>query len=128
MSKDLEKHFGITPVEKSKTDIINPQVEEDFLAARKNLLDVIDAGTEAVKQLQELAETSEHFKYYDSLNAHLRTLVEANKTLMSVRTEAIRVDKERAPSQKITNNLVITTADLARMLQNKDKDDKESSE
>lgn len=126
----MSKNFGITPVLKQKNELINKELNDDFILARKNLLFVIETGSHAIEELNDLACASQHTKYYEALNATLKTMVDANKALLNIRKEAVEIDKERPKQQNVTNqNLFVgSTAELLRMLQEVKKlDDEQTS-
>ena len=58
--------------------------EEDFDYARSNLKEVIDKGGEALQQLIDIADQSQHPRAYEVIATLMNTLVGANKDLMDL--------------------------------------------
>jgi hypothetical protein len=92
--------------------------EEDFDYARSNLKEVIDKGGEALQQLIDIADQSQHPRAYEVIATLMNTLVGANKDLMDLskkKKDIMAADKKEGP-QTINNNLILTTAELQKML------------
>jgi hypothetical protein len=127
---DIDKSLGlrnITDVEiiemapaKNPITPYVPQTttEEDFDYARANLKDVIDKGSDALEQLIDIADQSQHPRAYEVISTLMNTIVSANKDLLDLskkKKDIIASDKKDGP-QTINNNLILTTADLQKML------------
>lgn len=127
---DIDKSLGlrnitdveiidVTPTKNEVTPYV-PQTtpEEDFDYARANLKDVIDHGKDALEQLIDIADQSQHPRAYEVISTLMNTLVNANKDLLDLskkKKEIMASDKKDGP-QTINNNLILTTADLQKML------------
>lgn len=127
---DIDKSLGlrnITDVEiiemaptKNPVTPYVPQTttEEDFDYARANLKEVIDKGGEALEQLIDIADQSQHPRAYEVISTLMNSIVSANKDLLDLskkKKEIMASDKKDGP-QTINNNLILTTADLQKML------------
>lgn len=131
---DIDKSLGlrnITDVEiidmaptKNEVKPYVPQTtaEEDFDYARANLKDAIDQGNQALEQLIDIADQSQHPRAYEVVSTLINTIVNANKDLLDLskkKKEIMAADKKEGP-QTINNNLILTTAELQKMLANKE--------
>lgn len=127
---DIDKSLGlrnITDVEiidmaptKNEVKPYVPQTttEEDFDYARANLKDVIDRGNDALEQLIDIADQSQHPRAYEVISTLMNTIVNANKDLLDLskkKKDIMTADKKDGP-QTINNNLILTTAELQKML------------
>lgn len=109
----------ITPTKNEVAPYV-PQTtaEEDYDYARANLKDVIDRGNDALDQLVDIADQSQHPRAYEVISTLMNTLVNANKDLLELakkKKDITAADKKEGP-QTINNNLILTTADLQKML------------
>ena len=122
---DIEKHLGIAPIETFEGEIIEPrskthtstEEENDYKYARTNFYNVIEKGTDALEQMLDVAKASEHPRAYEVVSTLIKTLIDANKDLVSLgetkRKESIPKDEDK----KITNNLFVgSTAELQQLL------------
>jgi hypothetical protein len=134
MSDQLEKSLGLSPLSQDaiqQYDMTNvtpiknipTQEEQDFDYARTNLKVVIDSGQEALQQLIDIADQSQHPRAYEVIANLVNTLASANKDLLdlSKKKKELLKNAEGGP-QTINNNLILTTADLQKLLSGK-KDD-----
>lgn len=126
---DIDRSLGLRPI--TDVNIIDmapstqvapytPQTtaEEDFDYARDNIKGAIDSGTEALEQLIDIADQSQHPRAYEVISTLINTIVSANKDLLDLskkKKDIAAVDKKDGP-QTINNNLILTTADLQKML------------
>jgi hypothetical protein len=101
-------------------------VDKDYAYARENMYDVIERGTEALDYLLEVAKASEHPRAFEVVGSLTKTLVDANKDLLSLQKTVKELKKEDpAPSntspQNVTNALFVgSTAELQKMLKGED--------
>ena len=97
-------------------------INDDYEFARENLYSVIDKGTQALDSLLELAKVSEHPRAFEVVATLSKTLMDANKDLLSIQKKVKELQKEGedsggSTSQNITNALFVgSTADLQKML------------
>jgi hypothetical protein len=73
---------------------------------------------EALEQLIDIADQSQHPRAYEVISTLINTIVSANKDLLDLskkKKEIAASDKKEGP-QTINNNLILTTADLQKML------------
>ena len=97
-------------------------INDDYQFARENLYSVIDKGTQALDSLLELAKVSEHPRAFEVVATLSKTLMDANKDLLSIQKKVKELQKEGEDSggstpQNVTNALFVgSTADLQKML------------
>ena len=126
---DIDRSLGlrsitdVNVIEMAPSNPVTPYVpqttaEEDFDYARDNIKGAIDSGTEALEQLIDIADQSQHPRAYEVISTLINTIVGANKDLLDLskkKKDITAVDKKDGP-QTINNNLILTTADLQKML------------
>lgn len=127
MSQKLDpiaEALNIAPLEVSATSVqvINNPIEDDYQYARSNIINIIDKGQEALNDLLNVAQASQHPRGYEVIATLIKTVSEANKDLLELAKSKKAVEGDKQP-QKVTNNLFVgSTAELQKML--KDVDDK----
>lgn len=95
---------------------------DDLTKVRDNIKGVIAVGEEAVKEMLELAKQSESARGFEVVSTLMKTLLDANKDFAEVSTkkkfakEEINGPKEAAQTNVTNNNLIVSTADLLKML------------
>lgn len=95
------------------------KLPDDFDKARSNVLGIIDTTTKAVAELYNLATQSQSARFYEALNATLKTAVDANRSLLDMHETVRRTSIMKQPPapQSVThNNLYITTSELQAMI------------
>jgi hypothetical protein len=126
---DIDRSLGlrsitdVNVIEMAPSNPVTPYVpqttaEEDFDYARDNIKGAIDSGTEALEQLIDIADQSQHPRAYEVISTLINTIVSANKDLLDLskkKKDITAADKKDGP-QTINNNLILTTADLQKML------------
>ena len=133
MSPEINKSLGLRDITDVNTiDVVpsvvekNPYVpqttvEEDSDYARANLKDVIEHGQDALETLIDIADQSQHPRAYEVISTLINTIAAANKDLMEIakkKKELTSEDKKDGP-QTINNNLILTTADLQKLISGK---------
>ena len=105
--------------EVSDLNPINDKVEKDYDYARTNFYNIIETGTEALEQMLDVAKASEHPRAYEVVSTIMKTLVDANKDLVSMSSKKQESEEQKSPSEKSVsnNNLFVgSTADLQKLL------------
>lgn len=99
------------------------QADKDYEYARENMYDVIEKGAAALEELLSVAQQSQHPRAYEVLATTMKTLVDANKELVTlsknkVEEEKLNNDTQQVSSKGVTNNnlFVGTTHDLLKVL------------
>jgi len=124
---DVEADLVETEVTGISTAVIHSDdkqedINDDYQYARENLYSVIEKGTEALDSLLELAKVSEHPRAFEVVATLSKTLMDANKDLLSVQKKVKELQKEEEDAggntkQNVTNALFVgSTAELQKML------------
>jgi len=104
------------------------QIDDDFDFSRKVYLDLIATGQEALGNMIDVAQESEHPRAYEVLSGMIKNVSDINDKLMDhhkKKKDMQKVDpKEVAalPGQTTNNVFLGSTTDLQRMLQDASKD------
>ena len=94
----------------------------DLAKVRENIEGVIELGNDAVREMLEIAKQSESARGFEVVSTLMKTLLDANKDFADVSTkkkfaeEEINAPKEAAQTNTVNNNLIVSTADLLKML------------
>ena len=68
---------------------------EDFDKSRLNLVDIIQKGHDALNDFSVLASQSGNYKDYEALSALMKTVIEANKSLMDLHQLNKRISEDK---------------------------------
>ena len=143
MIKDeISNTLGLEPIESlnnsegelvvpNKTELaelkpVDDKVARDYDYARTNFYNIIETGTEALEQMLDVAKASEHPRAYEVVSTIMKTLVDANKDLVSMSTKKQESEEEKNPSEKnvSNNNLFVgSTAELQQLLKDMRRSD-----
>ena len=106
--------------------IDNFEVQEENLRdlekARQNIQDVMETGQDAMKEMLEIAKQSEHPRAFEVVSTLMKTVLDANKDFADMSSkkrfvkEEINGPKEAAQTNVTNNNLIVSTADLLKMI------------
>jgi len=132
---DISNSLGLEPLQNlnegegelvvpKKTELaeikpVDDKVDRDYDYARTNFYNIIETGTEALEQMLDVAKASEHPRAYEVVSTIMKTLVDANKDLVSMSAKKQESEEEKSPSEKaVTNNnmFVGSTAELQQLL------------
>lgn len=95
---------------------------QDIEIARSNIKNIIEYGDDSLKEMINLAKQSESPRAYEVAATLMKTLLDANKDFvdMSMKKkyakEEIINPKDAATTSVTNNNLILSTADLLKML------------
>ena len=124
-NSSISKIFSLNPqnpfpvAKKEETAVVPAEdatVENDFTFVRKNLYDVISVGQSAVQEAADLASQAQHPKMYEALSLMLRVALESNRELMDLHKKKQDMTGGREGPSTVNNNLILTTAELQRMM------------
>ena len=102
MNDEIGKSLGLEPLD----DVVEGKViertvvptddkmDKDYEYARSNFYNVIESGTEALEQMLDVAKASEHPRAYEVVSTIMKTLVDANKDLVKMSTDKLKVEGE----------------------------------
>jgi hypothetical protein len=103
-------------------DADNDETIRDIEIARKNIKNIIDKGDDALNKIVELANQSESPRAYEVASGMMKTLLDANRDFVDMsmkkkfhKEELVR-PKESAQTNVTNNNLILSTADLLKMI------------
>lgn len=116
--------LDLEPIKKditTATQIVKrSKIDDDFDYARGNLYQVIEQGSHALSELLEVAQASQHPRAFEVVATLVRTLSDANMTLMDLtkKKEEIKTEKEGGKGPNTVNNnlFVGSTGDLQKLI------------
>jgi archaellum component FlaC len=121
VSKETEGK--IEKIENIKSSV--EDIKKDYEYTRGNLYSLIEKGQEAINGILELAQESEMPRAYEVAGQLIKNVADATDKLMDLQKKLKEVEEEkqaRGPSN-VTNALFVgSTAELAKLLKNKDFD------
>lgn len=96
-------------------------VADDFQYARGNMVSILEKGNEALNDMLEFAQRSQHPRGYEVVATLIKTLAETNKDLLELSKKKQDLQGEKGPST-INNNLFVgSSAELLKMLKSNGK-------
>jgi hypothetical protein len=138
MSKDIiAENLGLRPLSEieESTEETLPAVQQDLFPAelesnakeniqdielaRQNVKNIIDLGDGAVREMVEIAKQSESPRAFEVVSTLMKTLLDANKEYVEISSKkkyAKEETGEKPATQVTNNNLIVSTADLLKML------------
>lgn len=111
--------------------IIDDGIEEnlqDIEDVRQNIKSVINTGEDALKEMLDIAKQSEMPRAFEVVSTLMKTMLDANKDLADISSkkrfvkEEINGPKEAAQTNVTNNNLIVSTADLLKMMKGENED------
>ena len=84
--------------------------EQDFELGRQNLHEVIEQGKHALDELCSIANASQHPRAYEVVATLIKTLSDANSSLMNLHKQKKDITKAEKPNH-VTNSLFIGSTD-----------------
>ena len=111
-------------VVKKPDRLTKDDIQKDYEYTRGNLYSIIEKGQEAINGILELAQESEMPRAYEVAGQLIKNVADATDKLMDLQKKLKDVEEEnqsRGPSN-VTNALFVgSTAELAKLLKEKDK-------
>lgn len=102
----------------------NANRDEEFKFAKDNIKEALSLGNQALAELFNVVSQSQQARAFEAFTEMLKVVVSANKEF--VETKQIEQDMllktDQGPKQEINNNLILTTADLSKILKEKMKE------
>lgn len=123
----ISQSLGIEPLDNFNKPItsvlpaIKAEKNNDYEYARTNLYNIIEKGNDALEHIVDIAKQSESARAFEVVANLIKTMAETNKDLLSLAKQKKELEKEDVPEQKniTNNNLVLTSADLLKMIKDK---------
>jgi hypothetical protein len=99
-------------------------VLRDFELAREHILENLKIVQSNIAELSDLCTQAQSDKYYSALASLLRTAKELTESLLDIQGKIREIELlQRNEPKKITNQLILTTSDLHKLLTQKKEDD-----
>lgn len=120
-SLGIEEYEILPPIDESR----EAKSTEDLDFARNNVIDTIDQGNEALKEMLLLAKSSDEPRAYEVVATLIKTLVDANEKLVDLPNK-VKTVKPDEGGKTVNNNLFVgSNADLLKMIQDMSNASKE---
>ena len=107
-------------ITKAKEIVQDSKLDNDFEYARGNLYQVIENGSNALTELLEVAQQSQHPRAFEVVATLVRTLSDANIALMdlSKKKQNIEVSANGGKNPSTVNNTLFvgSTGDLQKLI------------
>ena len=127
MSKAIDDALGLNPLpvvieDNSIVPVVKDedQVDEDVGTARTNLHDAVSVAQQAVQDMLNIAQQSQHPKAYEALNSLIKTYADISMGLADLQVKKQRLSGKKGPEEThtVNNNLFVgSTAELQKMLE-----------
>ena len=110
----------IVPVDPAQIE--ENETVKDIGLAKKNIENIIKQGDDPLTEIISIAKQSQSPRAFEVVSALMKTLLDANKDFvdMSMKKkyaiDEMNAPKEAAQTNVTNNNLIVSTADLLKML------------
>lgn len=132
--KEISDSLGMVPLPENEVTTLTKvpasdskveNADKDYEYARENFYNVIEKGTYALEEMLEVAKASEHPRAYEVVSTIMKTLVDANKDLVSMSDKKVKDLKPEEQAQgTVNNNLFVgSTNELQKVLKDIRNDD-----
>ena len=130
MNKQIDESLGMQPIEEfHEVEIMDDKPKtphvvggDDYEFARSNFYNVIEKGTIALEEMMQVAKAGESPRAYEVISTLMKTLVEANKDLVSMGIQNNKdTDKDNTDDKVVKNQTAIfvgSTSELQKLLKN----------
>jgi DNA-binding ferritin-like protein len=132
--KEISDSLGMVPLPENETTTLTrvpasdskvENADKDYEYARENFYNVIEKGTYALEEMLEVAKASEHPRAYEVVSTIMKTLVDANKDLVTMSDKKVKdAPQEEQTQGTVNNNLFVgSTNELQKVLKDIRKDE-----
>lgn len=105
------------------------EIETDYKYIRDNLYTITETSVEALNNLSQIANQSQHPRAFEVLSLLVKTIADMQKGLMSIHKDRIKMESEKAKMstfdknpEVVNNNLFVgTTAQLDEIIKKMSK-------
>jgi hypothetical protein len=126
MRKDvISGSLGLDPIDQSGRltsvlPVLKAEKNDDYEYARRNLYDVIEKGNNALEDIMDVAKQSESPRAYEVVTNLIKTMVDANKDLLTLAKTRKELEAREPEKAQVTNNnlFVGSSAELLKMIKN----------
>lgn len=120
-----QKYEDNLPAETTNGEIVVSEDDEhqrDLELARQNVKNIIEMGDDAVSEMVEIAKQSESPRAFEVVSTLMKTLLDANKDYVDISSKKKfeKGDKPQQETNVTNNNLIVSTADLLKMIKGDD--------
>jgi len=132
----IEENSIVPEVESAPIEIINddsdeefektPEVRKDYKYTRNQLYSLIEKGQDAINGILELAAETEQPRAYEVAAQLIKNVADTTDKLMDLQKKLKEVEEDTKPKgpTNVTNALFVgSTADLAKLLKNKQQEE-----
>jgi len=121
VDKSLDDPKPVIVYQPASEDEIQEEADRDIDFARENIIDLIEKGSEAVRELLEIAKQSQHPRAFEVVANLLKTSSDLNNDLVGLHKKRQDLGKEKpAATPKggtVNNNVFVgSTAELHKLL------------
>jgi len=118
--------FDLEPLEPQEHEVQEKPEDytKDYEYARNNLIDLIEEGTKAFKEISDIAQQSESARAFEVSATYFKSLVDANKDLLELakKRKELQPEKLKEPGKTTNNNLFVgSTSELLQMMKDNKK-------
>lgn len=96
-------------------------VKTDFDYARGNMISILEKGNEALNDMLEFAQRSQHPRGFEVVAGLIKTLADTNKDLLELSKRKKDIEADQGPTTVNNNLFVGSSADLLKMLKSNGK-------
>ena len=132
--KEISDSLGMVPLPENEVTTLTKvpasdskveNADKDYEYARENFYNVIEKGTYALEEMLEVAKASEHPRAYEVVSTIMKTLVDANKDLVTMSDKKVKdAPQEEQGQGTVNNNLFVgSTNELQKVLKDIRKDE-----
>lgn len=128
----LDEVLGITDVVENATSVITPSttpvskmnmedIEGDYKYQRENLYTLVERGQDAIEGILNIARESDQPRAYEVAGNLIKNVADVTDKLMALqeKMKSVKAEKNTGP-RNVTNALYVgSTADLQKLLKNK---------
>lgn len=120
-----EKLPEVVEEKETAVEVVSGEDDETLLdieQARNNIKNIIEQGDDALREMISVAKQSESPRAFEVTSTLMKTLLDANKDFVEMSTkkkyakEELNGPKEAAQTNVTNNNLILSTADLLKMM------------
>ncbi len=122
-----KNEIAVRPVDGEIVSTTNqPEVDDETIrdidTAKQNIENIIRQGDESLTEIISIAKQSQSARAFEVVSNLMKTLLDANKDFVEMSTkkkyavDELNAPKEAAQTNVTNNNLIISTADLLKMI------------
>jgi gas vesicle protein len=125
--RENEKSLTVEIIEQSPLPAIqvadiDDENLRDLEEVRQNIKGIMETGEEAMREMLDVAKQSNSARAFEVVSTLMKTMLDANKDFADISTkkkfakEEINGPREAAQTNVTNNNLIVSTADLLKMM------------